>query len=330
MVPLERCRDDALLVQLCCDARLCNEEECIVVKRVLFFTQNRWAFGSIHHGLAKELWKHGIYANLLDWTQGYGVEEFKLLRDSYDVFVTMPDAVLALHYRYGVELERIVAVAHGQWDILLAKEQADQDFYPKLGGFGVISEVLKSKCCEWGISRIPKIAELGIHVDVYDGSVAEKLGVVGYGGSGETKNWFGVEIKRPKLVELAIEKSGLELKKHEFYNHLAMPAYYKSVDCVIMSSIEEAGGLPMMECAASGRLPMGTPVGYFEKNGEIGGGIILPLDKELFVHDAKTWLNYFKENPNRFRERCMDIRDFARKNYDWSVKIKNWIDLFTI
>jgi glycosyltransferase involved in cell wall biosynthesis len=309
---------------------LCNEEECIIVKKVLFFTQNRWAFGSIHHGLAKELWKHGIYANLLDWTQGYTAEEFKLLRDSYDVFVTMPDAVLALHYRYGVELERIVAVAHGQWDILLAKQQADQDFYPKLGGFGVISEVLKSKCCEWGISRIPKIAELGIHVDIYDGPVAESLEVVGYGGSGETKNWFGVEIKRPKLVELAIEKSGLELKKHQFYNHLAMPAYYKQVGAVVMGSIEEAGGLPMMECAAAGRLPIGTPVGYFEENAIKGGGVIVPMDDNEFVNVTSMILKDFKNDPRAYRLKCEMVREYARKNYDWSVKIKNWIDLFTI
>lgn len=300
------------------------------MKRVLFFTQNRWAFGSIHHGLAKELWKHGIYANLLDWTQGYTAEEFKLLRDSYDVFVTMPDAVLALHYRYGVELERIVAVAHGQWDILLAKQQADQDFYPKLGGFGVISEVLKGKCCEWGISRIPKIAELGIHVDVYDGQVAEKLEVVGYGGSGETKNWFGVEIKRPKLIELAIEKSGLELKKHQFYNHLAMPAYYRQVGAVVMGSIEEAGGLLMMECAAAGRLPIGTPVGYFAENASKGGGVLVPMDDDEFVNVTSMILKDFKNDPRAYRLKCEMAREYARKNYDWSVKIKNWIDLFTI
>jgi hypothetical protein len=279
--------------------------------------------------LAKELWKHGIYANLLDWTQEYTVEEFKLLRDSYDVFVTMPDAVLALHYRYGVELERIVAVAHGQWDILLAKQQADQDFYPKLKGFGVISQVLKSKCEEWRISRVPEVVELGIHVDVYDGPITEELRVVGYGGSGETKNWHGVEIKRPKLIERVMEGlEGITLKRHQFYNHLAMPGYYRGVDAVIMSSIEEAGGLPMMECAAAGRLPMGTPVGYFEKNGAISGGILLPLEENEFVEAAKENLIGFRNSPGIFRERCEEAREFARANYDWSVKIGNWLNLF--
>lgn len=297
------------------------------MKRVLFFTQNRWAFGSIHHGLAKEMWKHGHYANLLDWTIGYTVEEFKLMRDSYDVFVTMPDAVLSLHYKYGVELERIVTVAHGQWDILLAKQQADQDFYPKLQGFGVISQVLKRKCEEWGISRVPDVVELGIHTSVYSGSMPDRLEVVGYGGSGETKNWFGQEIKRPRLVERVVESAGLELKKHQFYNHLAMPGYYRQVDAVVMSSIEEAGGLPMMECAAAGRLPIGTPVGYFEENAKRGGGVLVPLDEEEFVATTKLILKDFKNDPRAYRQKCEWVREYAIQNYDWSVKVADWINL---
>jgi glycosyltransferase involved in cell wall biosynthesis len=297
------------------------------MKKVLFFTQNRWAFGSIHHGLAKELWKHGIYANLLDWTGQYSAEEFKLFSDSYDVFVTMPDAVLHLHNNYGIELERIVTVAHGQWDILLAKQQADQDFYPKLKGFGVISQVLKRKCAEWMISRVPEVVELGIHTGVYSGEIPDRLEVVGYGGNGETTNWYGVEIKRPKLVELAIEKSGLKLKKHEFYNHLAMPAYYKRVGAVVMGSIEEAGGLPMMECAAAGRLPIGTPVGYFEENASAGGGVLVPMDSDDFVNVTSMVLNSYKNDPRAYRAKCESVREFAVKNYDWSVKINNWINL---
>jgi len=299
------------------------------MNRILFFTQNRWAFGSIHHGLAKELWKHGIYANLLDWTIDYSVEEFKLLRDSYDVFVTMPDAVLPLHYKYGVELERIVAVAHGQWDILLAKQQADQDFYPKLKGFGVISNILKKKCAEWQISRIPDVVELGVHTKIYRFQLPKSLSVVGYAGSGETKNWYGEEIKRPKLAEqsvLGIE--GLTFKKHQFYNHLCMPGYYKNVDAVIMSSTEEAGGLPMMECAAAGRLPLGTPVGYFEENAPQGGGIILPLDEAAFMQEAQMQLNFYQKNKMQFIGRCKEIKEYALENYDWRVKIAPWIKLF--
>ena len=218
-------------------------------------------------------------------------------------------------------------MAHGQWDILLARQQADQDFYPKLKGFGVISNVLKRKCEEWEISRVPDVVELGIHTEVYSGNVPNRLEVVGYAGSGETNNWYGVEIKRPKLVEMAIEKSGLELRRHEFYNHLAMPAYYKRVGAVVMGSIEEAGGLPMMECAASGRLPIGTPVGYFEETASAGGGVLVPMDADEFVNVTSMVLMGYKNDSIAYRAKCESVREFAIKNYDWSVKIEKWINL---
>ena len=299
------------------------------MKKVLFFTQNRWAFGSIHHALCKELYKFDIYANLLDWTVEYTRKEFDLLNETYDFFVTMPDAVLGLHYRYGVPLEKIVCVAHGQWDILLARQQADMDFYPRLHKFAVISQVLKDKCSEWSISVDPVIAKLGLHFDLFYDNPSTSLNKIGYGGSNETNNFFGQEIKRPKLVEAIVsDMEGLELVKHEFYNYMCMPAYYKSIDCIIMSSIEEAGGLPIMEAAAAGRLCMGTPVGYFEYNGNLGGGIVLPIEANSFVANAKDALNYYKNNSEQYHKKCLDIQEYARYNYDWKYVIDGWIELF--
>jgi glycosyltransferase involved in cell wall biosynthesis len=299
------------------------------MKKVLFFTQNRWAFGSIHHALCKELYKFDIYANLLDWTVEYTRKEFDLLNDTYDFFVTMPDAVLQLHYKYGIPLEKIVSVAHAQWDVLLAKQQADFDFYPRLHKFSVISQVLKDKCNEWGISVNPMISKLGLHFDLFYGKPSTSLSKIGYGGSNEINNFFGQEIKRPKLIEEVIDGlEGFELVRHQFYNHMCMPAYYKSIDCIIMSSIEEAGGLPMMESAAAGRLCMGTPVGYFEHNSQNGGGILLPMDSESFVSNAKAALNYYKNNPEEYHKKCLDIQEYARYNYDWKYVIDGWIELF--
>lgn len=296
--------------------------------KICFFTQNRWAFGSIHHGLAKELWKHGIYANLLNWDVSYDPEEILAISDTYDVFVTQPDGVESLH-SYGIDYGRIIAIAHGEWDILYAKSKASCDFYPLLKGFGVISNVLKRKCYEWEISRIPKIIELGIHTKIYDYPIPKSLQNIGYAGAFESKNWQGIEIKRGKLVENLCKESDYQLVRKGIWNHLAMPGYYKIVDAVVMSSIEEAGGLPMMECAAAGRLPMGTPVGYFEENAPKGGGVLLPLEESDFLREGKMWLEYYRSNSSRYRARCEEARDFARQNYDWSVKIKAWIDLLT-
>jgi glycosyltransferase involved in cell wall biosynthesis len=297
------------------------------MKKIIFFTQNRWAFGSIHHALAKELWKHRIYANLLDWTVGYTKEEFALFRDTYDLFVTMPDAVLTLHREFDVPLNRIVAVAHGQWDILLAREQGGIDFYQHLAGFGVISNTLYQKCKEWNLPVMPKIVPLGIHVNMYACDPAKELNVIGYGGANATKNWFGEEIKRPHLVEKVLENMDLKLQRHNFYNHLAMPAYYRKVDCILQTSTEEAGGLPMMECAASGRLPIGTPVGYLPDNAP-QGGLIAPIEEAQFIEKTREYFSFYKASPKKFRDKCMEVQEYAYKNYDWSLKIEKWMELF--
>ena len=297
------------------------------MNKVIFYTQNRWAFGSIHHALAKELYKHNIYASLLDWTQPYSAHEFRLLNKTYDVFVTNPEAVMSLH-NFGIPLKKIVTVAHGQWDLLLARQNNGVDFYNELKNFAVISEVLKQKSMEFGIKRIPNVTPLGIHFDIFYDKVPDRLRIVGYAGQKECLNFFKEEIKRAKLVSLATTGiDGIELISHGDYNHLCMPGYYKEIDCLIMASSEEAGGLPVMEAAAAGRLVMGTYVGYFEKNADLGAGIGLPMDETEFVAKAKEHIIYYRDNPIQYKEKCQLIQQFARENYDWSNVVKYWVEV---
>jgi glycosyltransferase involved in cell wall biosynthesis len=300
------------------------------MKKILFYTQNRWAFGSIHHGLCKELYKHNIYANLLDWCENYTSEEFELLNNTYDLFVTMPEAVLPLHYNYKVPLNKIIAVAHGQWDILLAKQEANMDFYPELHSYAVISEVLKNKSIEFNISVVPKVVEVGIHFDVFYQPIHNSLKNIGYGGAKETINFFGEEIKRCHLVEQVVSSIGdLNLVSHKFYNHFCMPGYYNKIDALVMSSTEEAGGLPAMEAASAGKLIIGTPVGYFEENGKHGGGVLVPLDELGFLNETRKNLLYYRDNPNEYREKCQEIQHYAREYYDWNKLIHSWVELFS-
>ena len=297
--------------------------------KILFFTQNRWAFGSIHHGLCKELYKHDIYSNVLDWTQHYSDEEYRLLNKTYDIFVTNPEAVLHLHYR-GISLKKIITIAHGQWDILLAKKDSGLDFLNEVKDFAVISKILKIKSNEFGVSRIPKITPIGIHFDTFYSTPSTQLTNVGYSGMKETKNFFGIDIKRGHLVEQAVtDLDRLNLVFHGNYNHLCMPAYYQTIDCIVQSSSEEAGGLPAMEGAAAGKLIIGTPVGYLEENGNKGAGIVVPIDEEQFVQQVKHNLIYFRDNPQAYIQQCQNIQQFAKENYDWAVVIDNWIELFT-
>lgn len=296
--------------------------------RVLFYTQNRWAFGSIHHGLIKELYKHGIYGNLIDWTKNYSEEEFKYLNSIYDLFVTMPEAVMSLHQTYKIPLNKIVAVAHGQWDLLLAKETWGTDFYSQIYNFGVVSEILKTKSQEFGIQTIPKIVELGLHTKVYQCEPSQELKTVGYGGLKETKNYFGEEIKRGWMVETALQNLDVNFKFNYELNHLCMPGYYQTIDCLVVSSSEESAGLPAMEAALAGRLVLGTPVGYFERNAKNGGGILLPLEPEQFMQKLKEYITFYKNNPEEYKQRCKQIQTYAQENYKWENKIDNWIKLF--
>lgn len=296
------------------------------MKKIMFFTQNRWAFGAIHHGLCKELYKHNIYANLLDEDENYTKSEYELLNEQYDLFVTNPDKVINLHIKSGIPLNKIVAVAHGQWDILLANQNTD--IYPHIHSFGVISNVLKNKCKEWNISLEPKVVETGIHFDLFYAKPSNQLKIIGYGGIKHTYNFFGQEIKRGHLVEKACENiEGIQLQASGSYNHLCMPAYYKTVDSVIMSSAEEAGGLPMLEAAASGRLPIGTPVGFFEENAPKGGGILVPIDENDFVEKTRQTIFYYRDNPKEYVSKCLEVQTYAQEHYDWSKKIQSWIEL---
>ena len=266
-------------------------------KRVLFFTQARWAFAQIHYGLTKELYAYGIYANLLDWRAEVKPEEWELLNESYDLFVTNPEAVLPLA-QCGIPINKIATVAHGQWDMLLAqKECGNLDFYPHLYKFGVVSNVLKTKAKEHAISsRVPDVVTFGIHFDSFYRKPSEKLTKLGYGGAKETFNFFSQEIKRANLISDVIATTPLELVQHNFYNWMAMPGYYSKIDALAVSSIEESAGLPSMEAAAAGRLILSTPVGYFEN----GKWYLFYERRDLGVWlatstDMKVWTNVSDE-----------------------------------
>lgn len=299
------------------------------MKKILFFTQNQWAFGSLHYSLIKELYKHGIYGDLLDWNLTYRIDEFELLIDTYDLFVTLPEAVMHLHDVYKVPLNKIVAVAHEQWDLYLAKKNTGIDFYNDIYGYSVISDILINVSKNIGIDRVPDITPCGISFENFYNPIQNSfLKNIGYAGSKVGLNFFGIDRKRGHLVEKIInDTDGLELIIHNNYNFMCMPSFYKKLDCVIVSSSEEAGGLPAMEAAAAGKLVISTPLGYFEKHGPNGGGIVVPIDETEFVNSTKEALMFYKNNPIEYRNKCKQIQEYAREHYDWSKNIEPWLNL---
>lgn len=299
------------------------------MKKVIFFTQNRWAFASLHHGLSKELYKRGIYANLLDYSISYSAEEFGLLIDTYDYFVTQPDSIPPL-MSYGTPLEKIITVAHAEWDVNVANANNVRDITNNynIHSYGVISDKLVDIVDSMGYNIKAKKVTNGINFDAFYSKPSTSLKHVGFGGKMESYNFAGQEIKRGNLVHRAAFQAGLNFFPNGTYNHFAMPGYYKKVDAIVMASTEEACGLPMLEAAAAGKLCVGTPVGYFKENSKNGGGISVDIEENNFLLQVTDILQYFKNNNEEYYQKCLDIQEYARYNYDWSKVIDQWVALF--
>jgi hypothetical protein len=300
------------------------------MKKILFFTEDDWAFGSLHHGLEKELYKNGIYSNVLDWRNLYTIDEIAYLVDHYDYFVTSPGELMIL-INYGVPLEKVVTIAHAAWDIFRASSldiPIATEHYSKLHNYAVINPELQYVAKYSGCAKEVKLVKNGVHFDYLYRKPSQQLLKVGYAAQMETVNFFQQKIKRGYLVEKAAELSGLEFKPNGKFKFLCVPGYYNTVDCVIQSSIEEACGLPMLEAAAAGRLCIGTSRGYFKHNADNGGGIKVRLDDDDFVADVIETFEYYKANPEKYKQKCLDIQEYARYNYDWKYVIDGWIELF--
>jgi hypothetical protein len=298
------------------------------MKKVIFFFENNWAFGSIHRSLEKELYKHDIYSNILDWAVLYTAEEMKYLIDSYDYFVTSSGEVEIL-IKYGVPLEKIISVAHAAIDIFKANANdipAKTGYY-NIHNYAVITPELKYLAQFSGATKDVKVVRNGVHFDYFYSNPSKELNKIGYATSFRSTNFFGQDKKRGYLVETCAKMSNCIFNPIKDQHFLSMPGYYRSVDCVIQSAMEEACGLSMLEAAAAGRLCIGTNTGYIKYN--TSGAIVLPIEENSFVRQAIEVINYYKDNPKHYQEKCLEIQEYAKNNYDWSVVINDWIELFT-
>lgn len=144
---------------------------------------------------------------------------------------------------------------------------------------------------------------------------------------------FGVEWKRGELAEAAAREAGLAFKvAGSTANQISfhdMPDFYRSVDAVLMSSISEGAGLPVMEAAAAGKLVIGTPVGHFPRKAYEGGGIIAPIEADRFKAFAATTLRYYRDNRAAYVDKCRSIQAAARQ-FDWQHSLADWVELIEV
>ena len=299
------------------------------MKRIAFFTYNEWAFGSIHKGLIKELYKNGIDSNIIDWNISYSREEFNAFMDTYDVFVTVPGNAITALLSYGVPYSNIIAIAHGRYDIQFGISEGND--FNALRAYGGVSLDLSHFSQQNGINKEFHVVRNGINFDEFYRPVAENLNVIGYSGVIEKDNPHSniKDWKRGYLVQDIASKTNTKILLPSKRSHLAMSAYYKDIDCLMVSSTEqESCGLPLLEAAAAGRLPISTLTGI-NRDFDKPTGIILPMEEEEYLSGGINCINLLKENPHLFNQLCTNAQEFARMHYDWSIVIGNWITLLS-
>lgn len=296
--------------------------------KVAFWIYDEWAFGSIHKALVKEFYKRGIYADLIPWQRSFTNKEIKCLVKNYDVWVTTPGHALNLLIEeWNVDISRIVLIAHGGLDIDQAIEFKND--LSSVRAFGVICNQLVDYSRQRGITVTPKLVQNGIVFENFYRPASESLDSIGYAGSIKWENPYDgiIDFKRGHLVSTIADNTNTPLRMPGIIYHMCMPAFYPCVDTVIVSSHEhEACGLPLMESAAAGRLPMAANVGI-NADMENPTGIILPVDEKGFVEEATEVIKELKANPALHRRKCLESQEYARQYYDWSKVIDGWIDI---
>ncbi len=296
--------------------------------KVLCFVGMGWAFGTVHAELSKYMHTRGHTCDLLDWSRRYEFDEMQMMCEYYDYIYGIPGETWPLTDNYGIPHNKIIVVAHGDYDLHHALESRPRDEFEKFAGYGVLSEYLKDVSADLGIQRVPKIVRYGVNFRRFFVPVSEGLNVVGYGGSMFRDNNGGVDWKRGILVKEATEDAGLVFNPAGKFHYLAMPRYYGDVDSVIVSSSREGYGLPAMEAAAAGRLVISTPVGGFPGQVSLGAGIVAPIEAREFKKFVTNTLVHYKNNPVEYVEVCRDIQAAAR-HLDWDFVLDDWIELFT-
>lgn len=287
--------------------------------KLLIYCDTGWSLGQLYSAVAPHLG-----ADFVSWTKWYPPEFFQ----KYDRILTLAGpGGRTLHYSCGVPREKMIVVAHADEDLIQMVRHDGDEGVRQYAGFGVVSDTLACVSLSLGLTRVPTVLRQGISCASYTCEPAERLRTVGYAAVMSRSNAFGVEIKRGELVRKVVEGTGLRFEPAMARGRLTreqMPGYYRSVDAVVCSSLQEGGAMPPYEAAAAGRLVVGTPVGDFPRLALEGMGVMGPLNDEPFAEFLAQTLRYYRSNRRCFQLKCLAIQE-ASKGRDWSVVVGDWV-----
>ena len=297
--------------------------------KVGFYVDTEWALGCIHASLMKRLYAYGIDCHLIEWAKSYNWNEAAAIAESFDYIVTLPGTPLnTLVSSYNVPAEKIIAIAHGGFDIHTATTHDNP--LDRVHKYACISSALVDYSKSLGISRVPTVVRNGIDFHSFYREPAKELGALGYAGALKQVSQLNLndDWKRGHLAVTISQRTHTYLHTIEKSHFLAMPKYYGDIDCLLVTSTEqEACGLPLMEAAAAGRLPISAQIGILNEF-DHNPGVIVPTDADEFVQGATEAIQYLIENPTHFHKYCVEAQEYAREFYDWSSTIENWANLF--
>jgi hypothetical protein len=306
-----------------------ENNSAIRTTRLLFFGYRARSHGRVYYDLCKQLYDRGYIADVMDWKADH-TDHIAKLTSYYDLFMTSLDGVSVLADRYKIPYEKIIALSHGDYDIPILIDEKGLEPFSKVAAYGVVSPSLLCSSLNLGVTRIPAVVPIGIDFDEFQAEIPEQLTTVGYASTISVISKFGVELKREHLARECAEEAGLDYRRsvstESYLWFVYMPEFYKTVDAVLIPSLQEGAGLPAMEAAAAGRLVISTPTGHFPLKAAQGGGIIAPIDAGKFKTFAAAKLRYYKDNPVAYRDKCQEIQ-LAARQFDWRYAIDEWIEL---
>lgn len=286
---------------------------------LIFYTEPKWAFGSIHYELCKYLWPYGINAQLLPWSLEHNRTELEQLFDTIDYIVTNAGGIAYLRDLWGISIaDKAIVIVHGLSELDFILEKQINIFACK--GYYVVSDYLIEKSIERGIIRQPKKLNLGINFSNYYCPISDRLLKLGYASATD------IPLKRYNLIQEISSISGLPLITAQPYinSYITMRGFYKNVDAILSVSTTEGAGLPVLEAGAAGKLVLSTEVGHWK---ERCLGVTLPMDEVNLIKKAVEELEKYGD-PLLYRNTCLEIQEHAR-SYDWAFVINDWIEAFS-
>lgn len=312
--------------------------------RVAFFADHDWSLGRLAREFAKYAWQYGVNVQLISWNYERNNNNLHYLLDTVDYFISSSGGTQWLMRTSNIPANRCIEVLYHESDLekLLFSNPLTNEEIANLAGLASWSKSIinTAKSMSHRISREVKFIRLGYNSHNFYDEPSKELRTLGFASgwhtreetergirSGSNEPWVR---KRGYLAKESALECGLHFNvaQHSTSTGITMPAWYKSVDAVSCPSIDQGAGGPVFEGGLAGKLILTTNAGDFDDYITEAGAHALPIDEKGFLEESIRLLNYYKNNPSAYRERCFSIREYALKKYDWHNFIPMWLDLF--